>query len=169
MNSSRQGESNPDREEELEEAKSYLRRLLKHRPRTEEEVRERLADRDYSSRVVSDVVTWSRDNGLIDDRLFAEYYVEDRLQNKPMGRSGMYKELLDHGLEAELAREVLDEKVSTPDEETRCRELARKRLSRYEEDEVKAKFRKTLGFLERRGFPKGLASGVLKELLFNND
>ena len=86
-----------------------------------------------------------------------------------MGRSGLYKKLLDHGVEKKTANEVLDEKISSLTEEDRCRELARKRIARYEGDEVKAKYRKTLGFLERRGFSRGLANSVLKEILFNDD
>ncbi|MFB6214942.1 MAG: regulatory protein RecX, partial [Candidatus Bipolaricaulia bacterium] len=93
----------------------------------------------------------------------------DRLQNKPMGRSGLYKELLDHGVEKKIAKKVLNEKTSAKTEEDRCRELARKRLSKYGGDDVKAKYRKTLGFLERRGFSRGLANSVLKEILFNDD
>jgi len=169
VNSSQTDEGKANHGEELEKAKSYLGRLLKYRPRTEEEVRERLTQKDYSFDVIDETLNWAKQNGLVDDRLFAEYYVEDRIQNKPMGRSGMYKELLDHGVDRGLANEVLDEKISSPDEEERCKKLARKRLSRYKNDDVNAKFRKTLGFLERRGFPKGLASSVLKEMLFNDD
>lgn len=158
-----------DKEEELEDARSYLQLLLKYRPRTEEEFRDRLKEKDYSPDVIEDVVDWALKKDLIDDELFAEYFVEDRLQNKPMGRSGLYKELLDHGVERGVAKEVLDKKTSSGAEEDRCRELARKRLSKYEGDDVKSKYRKTLGFLERRGFSKGLANSVLKEILFNND
>ncbi|MBS3787225.1 regulatory protein RecX [Candidatus Bipolaricaulota bacterium] len=157
------------REEELEDARSYLRLLLKYRPRTEEELRERLRKKDYSPEVVEDVVDWALKKDLVDDELFAEYFVEDRLQNKPKGRSGIYKELLDHGVEKSVAKDVLDKKISSRTEEGRCRELARKRLSKYGDDDVKAKYRKTLGFLERRGFSKGLANSVLKEILFNDD
>lgn len=157
------------KEEELEDARSYLRLLLKYRPRTEEELRDRLREKDYSPEVREDVVDWALKKDLVDDKLFAEYFVEDRLQNKPMGSSGLYKELLDHGVDREIAKEVLNEKTSSKTEEDRCRELARKRLSRYAADDVKAKYRKTLGFLERRGFSKGLANSVLKEILFNDD
>lgn len=164
-------DGNPDRNknDELQKARNYLRLLLKHRPRTEAEVRKRLAGKDYSREVIDSTVDWALKNDLIDDRLFAEYFVEDRLEHKPMGRSGLYKKLLDHGVEKKTANEVLDEKISSLTEEDRCRELARKRIARYEGDEVKPKYRKTLGFLERRGFSRGLANSVLKEILFNDD
>ncbi len=158
-----------DKEEELRDARSYLQLLLEYRPRTEEELRDRLSEKDYSPDIIEDVVDWALKKGLIDDELFAEYFVEDRLQNKPMGRSGLYKELLEHGVKKEVAKEVLDKKTSSRTEEDRCRELARKRLSKYQGEDVKSRYRKTLGFLERRGFSRGLVNSILKEILFNND
>lgn len=168
-NSGAENSAGTGKEEELEDARSYLRLLLKYRPRTEEELRDRLKEKDYSPEVVEDVVDWALKKDLVDDELFAEYFVEDRLQNKPKGRSGIYKELLDHGVEKAVAKDVLDKKISSRTEEDRCRELARKRLTKYEGDDVKAKYRKTLGFLERRGFSRGMANSVLKEILFNDD
>ncbi|MFB6291164.1 MAG: regulatory protein RecX [Candidatus Bipolaricaulia bacterium] len=170
MNDSEADASNgKEKEEELEDARAYLRVLLKYRPRTESELRERLRKKEYSREVIDNVVDWALDKDLVDDELFAEYFVEDRLQNKPKGRSGIYKELLDHGVEKAVAKDVLDRKISSKTEEERCRELAQKRLSKYKGEGVKAKYRKTLGFLERRGFSKGMANSVLKEMLFNND
>ncbi|MFP4202379.1 MAG: regulatory protein RecX [Candidatus Acetothermia bacterium] len=167
--SNEEDEGIEETEEELEAARTYLRQLLKYRPRTEEEVRERLAKKDYPPEIIDETIEWATEANLIDDRLFTEYFVEDRLENKPKGRSGLYRDLLEHGVDGELAKEVLGEKVTPEDEEERCRKLAQKRLKKYEGDDVKARYRKTLGFLERRGFPKGTAGSVLKEILFNND
>ncbi len=169
MNNPHDEEKEDNEEEELEAARNYLKRLLKYRPRTEQEVWERMEEKDYSPDVIEETVNWGIKGDLIDDRLFAEYFIEDRLENKPKGRSGLYKELLEHGVESDLANDVLDEKVSVEDEQERCRKLAEKRLSSYRGDDVKAKYRKTLGFLQRRGFSKGMAGSILKELLFKND
>jgi regulatory protein len=169
VNNPHDEEKEDNEEEELEAARNYLKRLLKYRPRTEQEVWERMEEKDYSPDVIEETVNWGIKGDLIDDRLFAEYFIEDRLENKPKGRSGLYKELLEHGVESDLANDVLDEKVSVEDEQERCRKLAEKRLSSYRGDDVKAKYRKTLGFLQRRGFSKGMAGSILKELLFKND
>jgi len=169
VNNPHDEEKEDNEEEELEAARNYLKRLLKYRPRTEQEVWERMEEKDYSPDVIEETVNWGIKSDLIDDRLFAEYFVEDRLENKPKGRSGLYKELLEHGVESDLANDVLDEKVSVEDEQERCRKLAEKRLSSYRGDDVEAKYRKTLGFLQRRGFSKGMAGSILKELLFQDD
>ena len=162
-------EGNREREEELEEARKYLRLLLKYRPRTESEIEGRLEEKGYKPDVIEEIIDWGRKKDLVDDELFAEYFVEDRLQNKPKGRSGLYKELLDHGVDKGVANDVLDEKLSGGQEEELCRKLARKRIAKYKGDDTKAKYRKTLGFLERRGFARGLANSVLKDMLFNDD
>ena len=167
MNNSADEEKETSKEE-LQKARNYLKRLLKYRPRTEQEVWERMEEKGYSPDVIEETVEWGLEGDLLDDRLFAEYFVEDRLENKPKGRSVLYKELLEHGLDSDLANEVLDEKISTADEQERCRKLAEKRLGSYRGDDVKAKYRKTLGFLQRRGFSKGMAGSILKELLFND-
>lgn len=163
-----QNETREQQKDELESAKSYLRRLLKYRPRTEKELKDRLGERGFPQKVVSCVIQWAREKGHIDDRLFAQYLVNDRLDNKPKGRSGLYKELLDHGVDPNLAQKVLEDKLSSEKERQMCRQLAEKRLCTYEGESTKAKFRKTFGFLQRRGFPKGLAKATLKELLFQD-
>jgi len=165
----RSEKENSEREEELEEARKYLRLLLKYRPRTEAEIEDKLEQKGYGSDVIEEIVAWGRKKDLIDDALFAKYFVNDRLQNKPKGRSGLYKELLDHGVDKGTANNVLDRELSGGQEEELCRKLARKRVAKYKGDDTKAKYRKTLGFLERRGFARGLANSVLKDILFNDD
>jgi len=145
-----------------------LRLLLKYRPRTEEEAKNRLKDKDFSEEVISRLIDWAKRTGNLDDELFAQYFVEDRLQNKPTGRSGLYKQLLDHGVNPRTAKEVLDRKLSDLDGLKACRDLAKKRVKRYEGEDVKAKYRKTSSFLIRRGFSKGEVKQVLKEILFND-
>ena len=67
-------DGNPDRNknDELQKARNYLRLLLKHRPRTEAEVRKRLAGKDYSREVIDSTVDWPLKTDLIDERRYAE-------------------------------------------------------------------------------------------------
>ncbi len=160
-----QGSTDSD---ELERAKSYLDLLFKYRPRTEQETRERLEEKGYSPEVIGEAMDWAKATGNVDDRLFAKYFIEDRKRNKPTGRSGLYRKLLEYGVDREVANDALDEALADYDQAEKCRELAKKRLRRYEGDDVKAKYRKTSSFLVRRGFSRGEVKQVLKELLFND-
>ena len=165
----RDGNEDESYSEELNRGKKYLDLLFKYRPRTEQEVKGRLQDKGYPDEVIDDLVRWARSSGRVDDGAFARYLIEDRMQHKPSGRSGLYKELLDHGVDPETANNALDEKLSERDEETECRRLAKKRLKRYRGDDTKAKYRKTSAFLTRRGFSRSNVNRVLKELLFDDD
>ncbi|MFP3953390.1 MAG: regulatory protein RecX [Candidatus Acetothermia bacterium] len=161
-------EGRPDADE-LERAKSYLNLLFKYRPRTERETRERLEEKGYSQEVITGVIDWAKRTGNVDDRSFAKYFVEDRKRNKPTGRSGLYRKLLEYGVDKDTANEVLDETLGDYDQGEKCRELAEKRLKRYKGDDVEAKYRKTSSFLIRRGFSRGEVKRTLKELLFNDE
>lgn len=158
-----------DEEKAKSEAKDYVRNLIKHRPRTEKEVLDRLEGKDFSPSVIEDILEWAKEGDLVNDRAFARVLIQDRLQNKPTGRSGLYKQLLDHGVDKPLANEVLDEQFQDVDEENLCRELAEKRFNRYSGDDKKAKYRKTTGFLLRRGFPKGMVHKIVRGLVFNDE
>ncbi len=161
-------EEEPEKEK-LEEGKSYVRLLLKYRPRTEKEIREKLGEKNYEEGTIEELIVWGKENGLIDDRLFSKFWIEDRLSKKPKGRSGLYKELLDHGVDKLVAKEVLGEKLDSDREEKLLEELAEKRLDRYRNDDLKAKYRKTADFLIRRGFSKGAVHSLLKGMLFDGD
>lgn len=155
--------------EDFEEGKSYIRLLLKYRPRTEKEIRDKLEEKDYGEDMVGGLTDWAKESGLVDDRLFAEFWIEDRLSKKPKGRSGLYKELLDHGVERSLAKESLEKMLSSEKEERLLKDLAENRLERYQGDDLRAKYRKTANFLIRRGFSKGAVHGILKDMLFDGD
>ena len=156
-------------QEEFERGKSYVGLLVKYRPRTEQEVINRLREKNFDAEAIEELVDWAKKQDLIDDSLFAKFWIEDRLAKKPKGRSGLYKELLDHGVERSTAKEVLQEIISDEKEERMLRELAEKRLNRYEGEDVKAKYRKTSSFLIRRGFSKGAVHNLLKDLLFDRN
>lgn len=160
---------NKSEDDLLEEAKGYIRLLLKYRPRSRQEIRDKLTSKDYPQGVIDDSMDWAKRKGLIDDEIFAELWIEDRMEHKPKGRSGLYKELLDHGIDKAVARDALDRKFEEVDESQLCRRLARKRLDRYSGEETKAKYRKTVAFLQRRGFRKSLSHKVLKNILFSDD
>lgn len=123
---------------------------------------------DFTSQAVDETLDWAECNDLLDDRAFARIWINDRLQNNPKGRSGLYKELLDHGVPRSVAREVLEEKFSQVDERAICEDLIHERLPYYQDDDLKRKYRKTANYLTRRGFSKGLVHKILKEILFDD-
>jgi regulatory protein len=84
-------------------------RFLAQRPRSEYEVRQRLRRAGTEAAVVETVLAQLRGHRLLDDRAFAEYWVEQRRTFRPRGARLLRAELAQRG----VARQQADE-VTTP-------------------------------------------------------
>ncbi len=123
-------------------------RLLSYRPRSEAELRQRLARRGTPPALVDSTIERLRELGLVDDAAFAQAWVDSRDRASPRGRRLLRRELLAKGVDSDTSRELL-ESVDEPDAALRAasRRAASLRDLSYDE------FRRRLGdFLRRRGF-----------------
>jgi regulatory protein len=138
---------------------------LTTRPRSRAEVRRRLlrprADRHTPTpEVVDRVLARLERMGLLDDREFSEFWVEQRERFSPRSASAVRFELRQRG----VAREITEETVDSDQDEERALAAGRQRLRSlgglaYET------FRDRLGpFLLRRGFSYTIARQVTKTL-----
>ena len=143
----------------------YLTRLLSYRPRSEAELRGRLAAKGCPPEVVERVLAKAREAGLVDDELFARLYAEDRLLSRPRARKLLAQELRAKGLPEELAARAAAGALPELSE----RELAERALSRrlplWQGLPEETRKRRAYGFLLRRGFPPGLAREVVEQLV----
>jgi regulatory protein len=73
-------------------------RYLASRPRSEYEVRQRLRRAGADGEVVESVLAQLRSHRLVDDRAFAEYWVEQRQTFRPRGARLLRAELAQHGV-----------------------------------------------------------------------
>jgi regulatory protein len=99
--------------------------------------------------------------GLIDDRRFAERFVERAGTGKLDGRKRLMSELLAKGVARDVAEGALAEVEGS--EEARACELAERqapRLSRLEPDAAR---RRLYGFLLRRGFDHASATVAVRK------
>ena len=146
--------------DERQQARESALRLLAYRPRSEAELRSRLARRGLPLSAVENAIEHLREQGLVDDAAFARYWVEARQQSSPRGRYLLQRELLAKGVAAETAGEAL---AAVVDEETARRAAAKKAGTLRNLDYPT--FRRRLGqFLLRRGFPYETARVLVNEL-----
>jgi len=146
--------------DERQQARESALRLLAYRPRSEAELRSRLARRGLPLSAVENAIEHLRQQGLVDDAAFARYWVEARQRSSPRGRYLLQRELLAKGVAAETAGEAL---AAVVDEEAARRAAAKKARSLRNLDY--ATFRRRLGqFLLRRGFPYETARALVDEL-----
>ena len=123
-------------------------RLLSYRPRSETELRQRLARRGAPADLVDGAISRLRELGLVDDAAFARTWVDGRSRLSPRSKRLLRRELQAKGIDSEAAREALE---PLDDEDTALRAAERRadamRGLPYPE------FRRRLGdFLRRRGF-----------------
>lgn len=150
--------------EEVKRAKDYAFKLLSYRPRSIKEIQDRLKKRDYSSRIISEVIKSLKRLKFLNDKEFARMWVESRIKTRPMGRYRLYQELIQKGIDRDLIEKTLSN-YREEEEIELAKELAQRKLKRsYQNlDEVTTK-RRLYGFLQRRGFSYDTIQEVLKSI-----
>ena len=135
-------------------------RFLGPRPRSEREIRDRLARHDFDPQIVDGVVARLRRLKLVDDTAFAEYWVEQRATHKPRGARLLKQELRQKGVSQDVVAEALPE---DDDAEGAYRAAYRKAVSLRAFDE--RTFKQRLGgFLQRRGYGYETVRSVVERL-----
>jgi len=123
-------------------------RLLSYRPRSEVELRQRLARRGAPADLVDGAISRLRELGLVDDTAFARTWVESRSRLSPRSRRLLRRELQAKGIDGEAAREAL----GPLDDEDAALRAGERRAATMRELPY-PEFRRRLGeFLRRRGF-----------------
>lgn len=140
-------------------------RLLRYRPRSEHELREKLLTKEYQPDAVDEALERIRVWGLVDDADFASEWVRGRRRRRGRSRGALERELRDKGVaESHIAGAVAD--IDESDDRQQAAELVRARLSRKPADigpeaDVQGERRRLVAFLARRGYPTGLAVAVV--------
>jgi regulatory protein len=122
--------------------------MLARRPRSEREIRRRLAQRRCDAPIVEETVERLRALGLIDDAAFALAWAESRDRSGPRSRRVVAGELRAHGVDASIARDA----SATIDEEDAAYRLAQKRAVVLRDADLRAFSERLGGYLQRRGF-----------------
>lgn len=134
--------------------------FLSYRPRSEQEVRRRLAP-SHSPSIVDSVLDKLREWKLINDEDFARYWVEQRQAFRPRGARLLKQELRHKGIQAELASEVSEELANDRDAARRAAAKKAKSLTGLD----RRTFRERLSaYLARRGFDWESINAVVREL-----
>jgi regulatory protein len=153
--------------EELEEARVAGERALAmaralnflgYRARSEKEVRDRLRRYGYGEETVGGVVGRLEELGYLDDEDFARLAAREKARR--YGPRRVSAELRKSGVDAELARSVVDEEFGWRSEIDEARSSAARRYNRGGSD---AEARRVYGFLVRRGYSAEVCAEVARE------
>ncbi len=139
--------------------------FLSYRPRSVAEVRRRLTEKEYAPSTIDEVIARLSRAGLLDDKAFARYWLENRDTHKPRGNRALRYELRQKG----VADSVIADLLADYDESDAAYRAAlprmRKLARRNDLDIVRSRL---VSFLNRRGFSyditRDTADRLLKEL-----
>ncbi|HXF70917.1 MAG TPA: RecX family transcriptional regulator [Thermoflexus sp.] len=143
----------------LEQAHELALRFLSYRPRSEREVADHLRRKGFDAQTVEAELERLRRVGLVDDRAFAQFWVENRTAFRPRSRRALQAELRRKGIPPAIIQEVLQE--ASPDERSLALRLARDRARRLRGLDPLTFRRRLAGYLIRRGFEGELVREIL--------
>ena len=133
-------------------AREQALRLLNHRLRTRREIEQRLRGNEWSSSVITRVMTRLEQAGLIDDARFARLWVEERLRLRPIGVTLLRRELRDKGIDEATIEATLQDREDQQDDAALAYGLLQRRQRQYDGLDPQVSARRMAGFLARRGF-----------------
>lgn len=149
--------------------RSRALRLLDHRARSKQELRDRLLEAEFPQASVDTVIADLVENGLIDDRRFAEEWVRQRRTRRGKSRRVLREELRRKGVsDADCDHALAD--VSDDDEQQLARRVAEDRARRIrtvptDQKEKYAHLRRIAAALARRGFPAGTSQRIAHDVV----
>ncbi len=147
-------------EDEREEAYQRAIKFMNYRPRTESEIRQNLRKHAVSENVLNDVIQRLHRAGLLDDQLFAEAWVENRIDLHPRSRRALAFELKQHGVD----QQIIEQSLAQVDDDQIAYRAAVRQSGKFKELDWQNFRQKMYGFLARRGFDYETSAPVVKRV-----
>ena len=148
----------------VRKAQGDAHRLLRYRPRSTQEMANRLKLRGHPSAVINTVLAELTTAGALNDRQFAVLWARSRA-HALRGSRRIAQELLRHGIARPLIAETLVGLRDEYDERAAARELVERCLARARQATLPTQWRRLAGRLARRGFPAEVIEDVLHQCL----
>lgn len=137
--------------------------ILSYGQNSEKEIYTKLMRKGYEEEDVQKAIEFCVEKDFLNDRLYAENFIRDRVNLKKHGSKRIQYDLISKGISKDIIDEVLD--LSYEEEYERALDLATKRIKTYKNDDRNAIYRKLGGFLQRRGYSYDIVSKILGQVL----
>lgn len=148
-------------QDSIERAVDQAVRFLSFRPRSTNEIRANLTQKQYPPEAIEAALERLARLGYVDDLAFARYWVGNRDEFRPKGPLALRQELREKGIPSSLCDQVLAE-VDFADAAYRAAQRAIKRLRGLDQTTFRQKIYE---FLARRGFRPDTIRAVTERLL----
>ncbi len=133
-------------------------KLLAAKPRSIEELRERLAERCSSKPVIETVIARLREYGYLDDERYALGYASSKVRQQPIGRRRLELSLARKKVDRKVADEALNQVFAETSEEELLELALQKRVRLRGRPGTRAEAKSLFDHLLRQGFPFELVS-----------
>ncbi len=145
-------------------AKNYAFTLLRNRPRSERELRERLKMKGFEDETVDIVIADLARVGYVNDAKFAKFLIDSRMHMNPVGDVLLKYQLKDKGVDDAIIDAALGEKAKSYDEYGLALEMAKERFERLRKLDRRKAAKRVYDFLLRRGFKYDTVRKIIEEL-----
>ncbi|GAA0355604.1 hypothetical protein GCM10009530_00860 [Microbispora corallina] len=145
-------------------ARAICLRLLTMAPRTRAQLADALRKREVPEEAAQAVLERFSEVGLIDDEAFAAAWVSSRHAGRGLARRALAQELRHRGVDEETVKDAVGQLDPEQEVET-ARALVAKKLASTRGADPRARTRKLVGMLARKGYSPGLAFRVVREAL----
>jgi regulatory protein len=144
--------------------------LLAARPRSERQLRERLAEKyEAVPELIDECIARLKELGYIDDRRLAENYASARVEAKPIGRARLARELARKQVGRATIAEALDAVFEETDEDALIDRAIEQRVRTQGRPADRNGVKRLGDYLARRGFGYGLIARKLHALKAESD
>ncbi|MBK7629686.1 MAG: regulatory protein RecX [Ignavibacteriales bacterium] len=141
--------------------------FLARRFHSERELLLKLKTKSYEERLIKIVLKELKEKSFIDDQIFTNHFVEEKLNKKRWGKNKVRAALFNKGVSATIIEEVLQSFDSDLDQNEVASELAKKKYEtlKSRESDLRKLKQKIISFLLGRGFDYEVASGAVNKII----
>ncbi|MBA2737565.1 MAG: RecX family transcriptional regulator [Pyrinomonadaceae bacterium] len=139
--------------------------LLTYKPRSENELRQRLLEKDWTNaEIVEAVLAKLKEYNYLNDDQFAKEFAASRLRQKPIGKRVLRQKLALKRLDKETVDAALEKAFEDTPEEEIIERAIEKRLRIKGKPETREDSKKFYDYLLRQGFSYDLVSNKMREI-----
>jgi regulatory protein len=154
------------KDEEFQDALRCAIAFVGRKPRSAEEVQQKLNSKGYAEELIQPVIKKLKEQNIINDGEFARTWTEHRIFSQKKGRQWVKMELLQKGVSKENIKIAL-EQVDEEAEYDSALQLARKKWKPLT-GSIRERKHKITGYLLRRGYTNSVVGKVLNNMITEN-
>jgi regulatory protein len=141
--------------------------FLARRFHSERELLIKLKTKAYEERLIKIVLNDLREKSFIDDQVFANHFIEEKLKKKRWGKNKIRAALFSKGVSSSIIDDVLQSFDSEEDQNETALGLAKKKFEnlKLRETDSRKLRQKIISFLLSRGFDYEISAEVVNKII----